>query len=121
MSRTYKKYPYGYFRHPRGHRQALVNKVRPGAVPPDAWDDICVDNQCWKPHDIALALHKKGWDNDSIVRHLRLKFKMTLKQAERCVDYSGVWYKCNCPDCTKEKARLKASGVWWFLGEERRR
>jgi hypothetical protein len=121
MSRTYKKYPHRYFRRPRGHRQALVNGVRSKAVPPSSWDDINHDYQCWKPHDIALALHKKGWSNDRIVKHLRFKFKMTLKQAERCVDYSGAWYKCDCPSCTEEKARRRASGFWWWLGEESHR
>lgn len=28
-----------YCRHPKGAKQAQINKVRKGAIPPDAWED----------------------------------------------------------------------------------
>lgn len=119
MARTYKRMPHrgwGY-RRVRGHRQALVNKERPKAVPPDPWDDIPVDDLCYLPMRVALKLHKKGMDNVAIVKHLRWKFKLSLKQAEECVSWDGYWWKCDCEEC--ERVR-KERRWYWRLPESRR-
>lgn len=35
-------------RHPKGRKQALIQRARPGSIPPDAWDDIPIrNNNVW--------------------------------------------------------------------------
>lgn len=118
MARTYKRMPYRGcgFRNTHGRRQALINKARPKAVPPDPWEDIPVDNQCYLPMRIALKLHQKGMDNVVIVKHLRRKFKLSLKQAEGCVSWDGYWWQCECEECN----RVRKEGLRWRLLEDRR-
>jgi transposase len=40
MARTRRREYSNFSRRPRGRKQALVNNLRKGATPPDAWDDI---------------------------------------------------------------------------------
>jgi hypothetical protein len=74
MSRTIRHYPRGYFRYPRGRRQALINGVRHGAIPPDAYDDIPFsDHMCgWR---IAEDMLDNGYDPETITKKLVKRFK----------------------------------------------
>lgn len=76
MGKTYKRYPMGYFRRPRGRKQALINHCRPGAIPPDAWDDIRACNLAWRPMEIARRLNDEGWKEEDIRKTLKNKFKL---------------------------------------------
>lgn len=91
MSRTRKTYPSGCFRNPRGHRQALIEGVKPKKVPPSAWDDIAIDKQCWTPYRVAEGMVKKFEQWEDIVEHLVVKFGMNRRDAEKIVE--SVWYK----------------------------
>jgi len=110
MSRTWKKREGGrYFRHPKGRKCALINGVRKGAIPPDPWADVHLDSHCYIPNKVALGLHKKGWDNDRIVRHIRKKFSLTPREADVIMPspYFPFWWKCKCEECTDVWERYK--------------
>lgn len=102
MSRTYKKKAAGYFRSLSGHKQAVINKARKRAIPPDSWEDIHYDRQCDLPYKVSLALHKKGWENDRIKKHLRKKFKIESYITDDYISY-GAWYGCKCQSCMNRR------------------
>jgi hypothetical protein len=78
VSRTYKKIGFSrIFRNPRGHKQALIDKVRPKARPPDAWEDIQPDKQCFLPINIAKQLREKGIPEEVVRRKLKKKFRLS--------------------------------------------
>jgi len=110
MSRTRKKYSPNPFRLVRGgHRRAVRNGVRKRAIPPTSLDEPYKDRQCWLPKTIAFGLHRKGWDDDKIIRHIRWKFKMSQKDAEEIVpDKDYWWFGCVCEECKRRKAEWVA-------------
>jgi hypothetical protein len=84
MGKTVKRMPRGrreYFRHPRGHKQALVEGARKGTVPPSSYDDIPYDRQVWQPQQAAREMVKQGMTNEEIIRRLRLKWRLTQARA----------------------------------------
>lgn len=60
MSRSYKFCPFRVHRRPRGHKQALIQGVRSGAVPPNAWDDIPHDKAAFFPYELVERFVKEG-------------------------------------------------------------
>jgi len=97
MARTYKRYPPFYFRSPRGHRQARRAGLRKSKTPPDAWEDVPFDRQVWLPYKVAKGLAKKGISYQDIVRHVQLKFKMPLDDAEWAAEV-GYWDRPKTPE-----------------------
>lgn len=97
MSRSYKRY--GYYRKPRGRKQAIVRGDRNRAIPPDAWDDKRVNNDCYIIHKIAFSIHKKGVNFAGIIRHLKSKYKLSDYEARRVVG-CGFW-PCDCAECNQ--------------------
>lgn len=100
MSRTYKKRPQGYFRGPRGHKRAVIQGARDGAIPPDPWDDKPIDKQAWVYQTVAEQLVKKQVGDEHIIRRLRNKFGLsqwhaedTVKRAKDRVDWLKVYTK----------------------------
>ncbi len=91
MGKTYKRYPITYFRHPRGAKQAKIAGGRPGAVPPDVYDDGHYDCQCYYPFDIAKRLIKEGWDGEKVAKRLARKFRLPAWQAKRIVKSFVRW------------------------------
>ena len=87
MSKSYKNIGKGGpLRSPRGRRQALINKTRPGAVPPDAWDDIDKDRICRIPLKIATKLLKMGTPEDVVRKKIIDKFHLQSWQATSLID-----------------------------------
>lgn len=105
MGKSWKRYPWTYFRCPRGGKSAKINGVRSGSTPPNEWDDVDYDRACWIAGKVALALHKKRRGDDEIVRHLRKKFgygrKMAVNVIRWAKSYNGTWRRCDC-ECCKE-------------------
>lgn len=87
MSRSRKFFPWtsGYFRSPRGRRNALRNNVRAGTVPPDSFDDIGYDPQCWLPQTVAKKLVEKGWSECEVISHLVQKYGVSGETAKEVV------------------------------------
>jgi hypothetical protein len=78
MSKTIRRVPRGFFRSPKGHKQALINEVRHGAIPPDAWDDIPVASRregYTRAERITLDLLQKGYNDECVAKILTKKFK----------------------------------------------
>lgn len=100
MSRTYKT-SYGKYRPVRGHKQAKIKGARQKAIPPSSWEDIPYDKQCDVPYKVALALHKKGWEKERIIKHIRQKFKMDLWLVEKYMPFFDYWWGCDCEQCKK--------------------
>ena len=98
MGKTYKKYVRGYHRSPRGHKQAIINGARKGAIPPDAWDDVNHDPQVYIPYRVASKLHKQGFADEEIIRRIRRKFHYTHAEAADLIPNYG-WYDCDCREC----------------------
>ena len=104
MSRTLKRYPEGGLRNPKGHRQAIVRDDR--AVPPDPWEDIQHDKQCFFPFKVAVGMAKNLVPREEIVRHLMKKFGLRLGRAEEVVEatkWIGNKVPAGCLAVAKEK------------------
>jgi len=103
MARTYKNTRKGFswgYRKIKGYRRSKQNhkEIRPKARVPNPWDDIPYDALCSLPFKVAFALHKKGWDDERIRRHLQWKFNLRRSQAEEIVG-DGYWWRCECEKC----------------------
>ena len=85
MSRSYKSLPYNWGRNPRGYRQAMVNDVRKGAIPPSPWDDPAIDRQTRLVFRMIGSLKVAGCDRDEIIRRVRARYGFTQLQAEEMV------------------------------------
>ena len=81
MSKTYKKLPHGCLRSPRGRRQALINGVRKGAIPPDPWDDIQHDDQCYNAWEVAEEMIKQMMNDEEIHHRIVKKYHISFKKA----------------------------------------
>ena len=82
MSRTYKKFPTeGYFRCPRGRRNALRSGIKGRKLPPDSWDDINHDPHCWQPYKVARNMAKQGWPREKVVEKLMGKWRLSRYEA----------------------------------------
>ena len=90
MSRTYRQKPRKTFRRLGGRKQAIINDARPGAVPPDAWDDICASDECWLPMRVAIKMYGR-FEKTEAIRRLVKKFKLTYVEAEQIIT-SEWWY-----------------------------
>jgi len=101
MSRTYKT-SYGYFRPVRGNKQAIISEARKKAIPPNSWDDIPYDKQCFVLYKIALGLHKKGWEKERIIKHLKIKYKIKEWIINNIIIFWDYWPGCNCHFCNKK-------------------
>jgi len=93
MGKTYKRTPTDMHRNPKGRKQALIEKSRHGktrnkSIPPDAWEDLPYDDQVYLPYHAADHMVDQGVETDEIIRKLRLKFKLSQKQAEEVVEVS---------------------------------
>lgn len=91
MSRTYKKIPHGYYRHPRGKKQALINGVRFKAIPPDSWEDEYFDKQVWLPQAQVEKMMAVGLSGEEIAHKLRRKFKVSYLRAYGWVQRENWW------------------------------
>lgn len=119
MSRTYKRYPYSCFRHPSGKCRALRSGVkRKKAIPPDAWDDVHIDKQAFLPETVAQGLWENCYSREEIVRHLRKKFKISLREAERIVRFT-FHYNDYEPDGVLRVGKNERSNFSNGLCEER--
>ena len=97
MSRTYKKYYGGYFRNAKGRKQALANGARPKSVPPDSYDDIDYDNQCFLPFKIAKKLYyKKHMQPSDIIDKLMKKYGLTYEIACECLPHEALYDESGC-------------------------
>ncbi len=76
MGKTYKRYPMGWNRNPRGRKQALINHCRPGAIPPDSWNDIVACKIAWRPLRVAQQLYSDGWKKEDIRKTLKNRFNL---------------------------------------------
>ena len=84
MSRTLKQMPYHCLRHPKGHKQALVQGAR--AVPPDPWDDIPHDKQAWQAWQAARSMVIDGASDKRIIASLTGEWGLTMTRAVEIVD-----------------------------------
>jgi len=106
MGKTYKKRPWEYIRFPKGKKRAVINGARHRAVPPDSYDDLPHDKSGYDAYKVGFALHKKGWDDDKIICHIRKKFGYSEAMARRSINYEGhlegyYWYGCDCKECKR--------------------
>jgi hypothetical protein len=85
VSKTYKRIPSSLFRHPKGYKQAKINNVR--SIPPNAWDDIQTDKQCWMPFDIARNLYKQNKTIEDIRKTLIKKFNLKNWEINQVLSY----------------------------------
>ena len=90
MGKTYKKYN-SWFRNPRGKIQAMANDARPGAVPPDSWDDIPTDRSANISRHAATRMLKRGLPLDKIRKKLKFKFKLNNYEIEDCIECAQIY------------------------------
>ena len=80
MSKTYRRFPIGCFRDPRGRRQAIINEVRYGAIPPDPWDDVPHSPESLFPWRVTQMMKDKGLTKEVARRKLTRKFHLASWQ-----------------------------------------
>ena len=85
MSRTYRSYPSGCFRHPRGRLRAIRLGCRKGSIPPDAWDDIPFSNEVWIPQKVAYKFLAYGMGAEEVTEMIRGRFRLPRWRSERIV------------------------------------
>jgi hypothetical protein len=103
MGRTYKKLPRTQTRCPRGRKKALGEGGRgisdesqlrahskAKAIPPDDWNEVGFDSQCFLPIKIAREMLRDGMDVVSVARKISLRFHIpysqVLIQIVRCAE-----------------------------------
>lgn len=97
MSRTWKKYTGHCYRSPKGHKQALVAGARNRAVPPDSWEDVAFDKQCFLAFKVAKGMAKQMATYEDIVQHVMRKFGIRLGDAEWIAEV-GRWDRPKAPE-----------------------
>lgn len=101
MGKTYRKKPYGYYRHPKGSKQAKINGGRNRAIPPDAWEDVPPGRETEVPRKAASDMHSRGFSDEEIVKRVKRKFKYSHRQARDLLPRDGWWYQCKCEECKR--------------------
>ena len=97
MARTYKRFPaHSCFRNPRGHVAARRAGLRKSKTPPDSWEDVPFDAQCWLPFKVAAGMAERGYSYQEIVRHIQRKFRLLLDDAEHVAE-CAEWHRPNLP------------------------
>ena len=90
MGKTYNKRVYHGMKAPKGHKQAKVNGAR--KAPPTAWEDKPVA-AAYPAHNAAKRMIVKGMDQQTIVKRLSRKFKISENEAWQTVEYAGFQVK----------------------------
>jgi len=103
MARSRKKNIGMMHRHPKGHKRAKKQGGRNKAIPPNPWEDIRPDSQCYLPFKIAFALHKKGWSRDDIVNRLVDNHGYDRWKIMKSYWYSRGFWLCDCEDCKNRR------------------
>lgn len=80
IGKTYRAYPRSQYRRPKGRRQALAQQARPGAVPPDPWQDIRHNAECWQPATVAWRHLAYGRGIDTVTEMLHNRFRVPRQQ-----------------------------------------
>ena len=84
MGKTYKTQAINfYLRRMSGRKQAIINNARPGAIPPNSWDDYVPDAQCVMCWSIADDLKEQGYSREQAAKKIAYRFKMS---------YMDAWY-----------------------------
>ena len=89
MARTVRRYPTSMVRQPRGRLQAIRAGARPGAVPPDAWDDLPHSGDCYAPQQASLAMSRAGLPVARITERLRSTWRLSHAVAREIADVWG--------------------------------
>jgi len=122
MSRTYRAPERGWNRTPKGKKNALVNEVRKGAIPPDDWDNIRPSTESnW--FKVAVRMLKSGMSFEEVRKKVQRRFKVPSWVWESNLDSMQTWidYAENqrprarrkfplldiryCPYCTRDTER----------------
>jgi hypothetical protein len=77
------------FRHPGGHRHRADPEVRPGARPPDAWDDKGIGRANYAPRRAIRRMLDKGYSREQILERLTSqdgKWLLSHSEASRALD-----------------------------------
>ena len=60
-----------------GARALRIDSIRPGAIPPDPWDDIPRDKLAWQPLRVIDILLNCSWTDEKIIARVSKKFKLS--------------------------------------------
>jgi len=82
MSRTYRACPDNCVRSPRGRRRAIIQGARPGAIPPDPWDDVPINNECWMPQKVARKYLAYGMLPQRVAEMIGKRFHIDIARAK---------------------------------------
>lgn len=77
------------FRHPSGHKNRTDPEVRPGARPPDAWEDKGIGRANYIPRKAVRRMLESGLSREDILAKLTSqdgKWQMSHKNAERLLE-----------------------------------
>ena len=93
MSRTYKRGPQHQwcYRGPRGYKNAVINGARPRSIPPDSYQDISFDGQCYAYWRVLRHLIESGMDVDEAIHKVVKKFKVSFPRAIDAARWHVDW------------------------------
>jgi len=80
-----------YFRSIRGYKQAMIARetigIRYKSIPPDPWEDDCLQHECRMINRAAENMMEQGWDREKIIHHLKRKFKVSHSEARESLPW----------------------------------
>jgi len=74
MSRTRKRQNTGYYRSISGHKKAKLNRLR--SIPPNSWEDIRADKQCYMVRNIIKDMFNAGTELEEIENRIKNEYKV---------------------------------------------
>jgi hypothetical protein len=90
--------------------QAIRAGARKGARPPDSWDDVAFDRQCWLPQRIAAKMVERGWNPYDVIDRLVHRYGLPLMVARSVVEMEMYGWERNCPTGTAQVYRERRDG-----------
>lgn len=92
MSRSHKRY-FTYYRSIRGFKKATIHNLR--SIPPNPWEDIKPDKQCWKASRVIYDLFNKGMDVDQIKKKVKANYHIQNWQWDNISYYINPTIRIN--------------------------
>jgi len=75
------------FRRPGGQRNRMDSEVRPGARPPDTWDDIPHSSESYQWHKVMRRMIQQGRPEREILRKIVTRWGVDRTEAQEALRY----------------------------------
>jgi hypothetical protein len=87
MGKSRRKYSKKFLRRPRGYKAAKRDNVRPGAIPPNEWEDLPISSEAHIPTKVAARMLRRGETEGAVRATLMGKFGYRSDDATDVIRY----------------------------------